>query len=334
MTSMTKRERVLAAIRHEKPDRTPHNVFFTNQSLQRMIEHTGNPDYIDTIDNHISLMRLRKPKAPIPGKPEHLLDEFGVEFDISGADKDIGAVANRVLNDVVDIYAYQTPEIDEAWLREAGLRHVAAGGDTFTVALLGFSLFERAWSLCGMENLLCYMITDKEAVRSLFTKLVLYNIKKIRIAMECGFDGVMFGDDWGYQRGLIMGPALWRSFIKPFVSEMYACVRSMGRVVLHHSCGDCREIMGDLVDMGLDVYQTFQPEIYGLNKLPGLTIWGGISTQADLPFKTPGEIYDITKRTMEVLGKGGGYIAAPTHDVPGDVPPENIEAMIRAFKCE
>jgi len=331
---MTKRERVLAAIRHEQPDRTPHNVFFTNQSLQRMIEYTGAPDYIDTIGNHISLMRLRKPKRPIPGNEEHLLDEFGVEFDISGADKDIGAVVNCIINDINEMNAYEPPAIDEAWLREAGQRHVAAGGDTFTVALLGFSLFERAWSLCGMENLLCYMLTDADAVRSLLAKIVAYNLSKVRIAAECGFDGVMFGDDWGYQRGLIMGPALWRSLIKPYVAEMYAYVKSQGRIVLHHSCGDCREIMGDLTEMGLDVYQTFQPEIYGLNKLRGLTIWGGISTQVDLPFRTPREIYDITVRTMNALGEGGGYIAAPTHDVPGDVPPENIEAMIRAFKGE
>jgi len=297
-----------------------------------MIGHTGDPDYINTIDNHISLMKLRKPKRPIPGKHEHLLDEFGVEFDISGVDKDIGAVVNRILNNVDEIYAYEPPVIDEAWIRDAGSRHVADAGDMFTVALLGFSLFERAWSLCGMEDLLCFMKTDGGAIHSLFTKLVKYNLTKVRIAIECGFDGVMFGDDWGYQRGLIMGPDLWRSMIKPYVAETYAYVKSMGKVVLHHSCGDCREIMGDLTDIGLDVYQTFQPEIYGLNKLPGLTIWGGISTQVDMPFKTPAEIYEITRRTMKILGEGGGYIAAPTHDVPGDVPPENVEAMIKAFR--
>ena len=56
-----------------------------------------------------------------------------------------------------------------------------------------------------------------------------------------------------------------------------------------------------------------------------------MSTQADLPYKTPGEIYDLTKNTMKILGEGGGYIAAPTHEVPGDVPPENIIAMVKAF---
>jgi len=130
---------------------------------------------------------------------------------------------------------------------------------------------------------------------------------------------------------LIMGPPIWRELIKPCFTEMYAYIKSRGRFVFHHSCGDCRKITGDLAEMGLDVYQTFQPEIYGLNKLPGLTIWGGISTQVDLPFRSPNEIYDLTKRTMSVLGEGGGYIAAPTHDLPGDVPPENIEAMVRAF---
>jgi len=329
---MTYRERVVAAIRREAADRIPHNVFFTGQALQKMIAYSGNPDYAETIDNHIHLRKLRKPKTPVPGKDEHLLDEFGVEFDVSGADKDIGAVANRLVHSAGEMSAYKPPDVDIAWLRDACGDHLSTAGDKFTVALLGFSLFERAWSLCGMEDLLCYMVTDPDAVRALFAKLVAYNIKKIAVAIECGYDGVMFGDDWGYQRGLIMGPALWRALIKPYVAEMYAYVKSAGRYVLHHSCGDCREIIRDLTAMGLDVYQTFQPEIYGLNKLPGLTIWGGISTQVDLPFRTPDEICELTRRTIAILGEGGGYIAAPTHDLPGDVPPENAEAMIRAFR--
>ena len=67
-------------------------------------------------------------------------------------------------------------------------------------------------------------------------------------------------------------------------------------------------------------------------KLTGrLTIWGGISTQTQLPFQTPDEVYETVKTAIAVLGAGGGYIAAPTHEAPADIPPENIAAIVRAF---
>jgi uroporphyrinogen decarboxylase len=72
----------------------------------------------------------------------------------------------------------------------------------------------------------------------------------------------MFGDDWGHQSGLIMGPILWRKFIKPRMARMYSRIKRHDKYILQHSCGDISQIFPDLIEIGLDVYQTFQPEIY------------------------------------------------------------------------
>jgi len=333
---MTNRERVIAAIRHENPDYTPHNILFTVQMNEKMIEHTKNPRYAETINNHIMRVSLRKPHVPLPEPDEGYIDEFGVTWDTSGVDKDIGAVADYLIKDADELANYAPPPLDEDYYRSICEKASAAKGENFLSAGVGFSIFERAWSLCGMENLLCYMISDPEAVDALFSKLAARSIQKVKIGIEYDIDCFLFGDDWGQQRGMIMGPPLWRKLIKPHVAAMYAAAKSAGKFVGQHSCGDLREILDDLIEIGLDVYQTFQPEIYDLEtykkKLYGrLTIWGGISTQMDLPFKTPEEIYKITRDAIAIMGRGGGYIAAPTHEVPGDVPPENIEAMVRAF---
>ena len=333
---MTNKERVTAAIRHENPDYTPHNIIFTGRMYDTMVEHTGNPRYIETINNHIARPSLKKPNIPLPEPEEGHVDEFGVTWDTSGVDKDIGAVADYTLKGADDLENYTPPPLDEEYYRRLCEKSIAGKGENFLFGSAGFTIFERAWSLCGMENLLCLMISDPEAVNALFLKLAARNIQKVKIALEYDFDGILFGDDWGQQRGLIMGPPLWRKLIKPHAASMYREVKSAGKFVGLHSCGDLREILDDLVEIGLDVYQTFQPEIYDMEahkrKFDGkLTVWGGISTQADLPFKTPEEIYEITRSTIAIMGRGGGYIAAPTHDIPGDVPPENIEAMVRAF---
>ena len=121
------------------------------------------------------------------------------------------------------------------------------------------------------------------------------------------------------------------------MARMFEKVKRSGRFVSLHSCGDIHELFPELIDIGLDVYQTFQPEIYDIHTVKRdfgkhLTFWGGISTQRVLPWVTPDEVKRIARETMAVMGKGGGYIAAPTHDIPGDVPPENIIALAEAFQ--
>ena len=335
--SLTKRERVIAAVNHDaRLDYAPHNIYFTTQMYEKMVEHTGNPNYIDCIGNHIKKVSLRKRNIPIPGRSDFGMDDFGVIWDKSGIDKDIGVVSEYLIKDADELYSYTPPPVDEAYLRAMCEDLMQNKGDCFTFASVGFALFECAWSLCGMENLLCYMITAPEAVESLFSKLEARNLETVNIALDYDFDGVIFGDDWGQQKGLIMGAPYWRKLIKPHVAALYAAVKNAGKYVAQHSCGDNSEIMDELIEMGLNVYQTYQPEIYDTPSFKTkyysrLTIWGGISTQTQLPFLTPDEMYQVTKDTIAVLGKGGGYIASPTHEVPGDVPPENIEAMVRAF---
>jgi uroporphyrinogen decarboxylase len=197
-------------------------------------------------------------------------------------------------------------------------------------------MYERAWTLTGMENLLVYMVSEPGFVERLLDKILEYNLKIINIYLDYDVDCIHFGDDWGQQKGLIMGPVMWRRFIKPRMAEMYGAAKAKGRFVSQHSCGDIREVLPDVIDIGLDVYQTFQPEIYDIRATKEafgdrLTFWGGISTQRLLPFETPGGVIEKAAEIMRIVGKNGGLIAAPTHSIPGDVPAENMDALIRLF---
>ena len=121
------------------------------------------------------------------------------------------------------------------------------------------------------------------------------------------------------------------------MARLYEKVKASGKYVFQHSCGDCNEILPDLIEIWLDCYQTFQPEIYDLAKVKKLygdklTFWGGVSTQQCLPYATTDEVQAETVRVIKIMRKSGGIIIAPTHAVPFDVPPENILAMIEVFK--
>ena len=331
---MTKKERVINSFNHIESDIIPYHADFTTQEHDRLAVFTGDPHFADKYGNHLHYMQYWGWPTETTRK-EFFLDEFGVTWNRTGADKDIGVIDTPIISKP-NIKLWREPKLDEGRLRAEFQSVIDNAGDCFTLAGIGFSMFERSWSLCGMENILMYMIDEPDFLHELLDTICEYNLKIIDIANEYPFDGFYFGDDWGQQRGLIMGPKCWREYIRPRVSCMYEHAHKNGKYVIQHSCGDIHELFPDLIEIGLNCYQTFQPEIYDIEKVKSefgkdLTFWGGISTQQLLPNASAEEVRQETARIMKIMGKGGGYIAAPTHAVPNDVPPENILAMFDVF---
>jgi len=336
---MTKRERVIAALNHQETDIIPYQIDMTYQAWEKMAEFYNDTNFTSGIGNHIASCYYDGDNKPIPGKDGYFKDDFGVVWNRTGADKDIGVVEEWLIPEPT-MGGYRFPEAPVDLIHNRCkyvLEHQA--GDMFRCAAIGFSLFERAWTLTGMENLLEYMITDPEFVTELLGAIVDYNMKIIDVYLQYDFDCVHFGDDWGQQQGLIMGPKLWRKFVKPQLARMYSRVKEKGLFISQHSCGDIQEIYPDLIEVGLNMHQTFQPEIFDIKKIKAmygdkLSFWGGISTQRLMPFATPEELVKTAKEIMQVVGKGGGYVCAPTHGIPGDVPAENIHALIELLKSQ
>jgi uroporphyrinogen decarboxylase len=206
--------------------------------------------------------------------------------------------------------------------------------DRFRVYAVGFSLYERAWTLRGMENLLVDFIDHPDFVHELMGAIAEWNIAQVEEALKYDIDCVYFGDDWGQQRGLQMGPAMWNRYIRPAAERMYRVVREAGRYVMIHSCGDVDELFDDLIAMGVNCFNPFQPEVMDVDALVRgyrgrLAFYGGLSTQKTLPYGTPDDVRKETEHLLS-LGGAGGYILSPAHDVPKDVPVGNMLAFIEA----
>ena len=213
---------------------------------------------------------------------------------------------------------------------------IGSGRDGLRVFNIGFSLYERAWTLRGMGNLMLDFIENPGFVRELMGAIADYNIAQIRKALEYDIDAVHFGDDWGQQCGLQTGLAFWREFIYPQLKRMYGVVKDAGKFVSIHSCGDVDELFDDLIGIGLNCFNPFQPEVMDvealLKKYRGrLAFYGGLSTQRTLPYGTPQDVRNETRWLLE-LGRQGGYIFAPAHSVQGDVPLENMLAFIETVR--
>jgi len=334
---MTIRERVLASLQHRQPDKIPYHVGFTYHAYRKMAEYCGDSDFLSKIGNCFWVVDCHQRNAWREVSPGHMQDHFGVVWDRT-VDKDIGVVANRAITpENVETYPFPDPASRDVW--EPLEAAAAEKGDTFLIAQVGFSLFERAWTLAGMEQVLMGMAGDPDFVNRLLDRIVEYNLQIIERACSYDIDAMMFGDDWGSQRGLITGPAFWCEYILPRVRRMYQAVKQRGKYVLIHSCGRVDELFPHLIEAGVDVFNPFQPEVidvYEAKRTYGsrLSFYGGISTQHTLPYGTPQETREEVKRLLDVVGENGGYIAAPAHDIPGDAKPENIAAMLEVLQSQ
>ncbi len=333
---MTPRELVIQALEHKETPILPYHMEFTAQALENLIRYTGDPHIEEKMGSCLYYWQYWGWPTEVPGKPGVFRDDFGVEWDRNGADKDIGLPLEYQIEDLEDC-DYVFPTVDEARLRAQYEKMMREKGDRFCMAGFGFVMFERLWSLMSMENALVSMVACPEELEAFLDRICDYFSHLVDIALEYDFDGIYFGDDWGQQKGLIMGPQHWRRFIRPRMERLYAKVKKAGLYVIQHSCGDCSEILPDLVEMGLDCYQTFQPEIYDISRIKKeygdrLSFWGGISTQRCLPYATPEEVKKEARRIANILGPGGGYIWAPTHAIAFDVPPENCLALAQVFQ--
>jgi uroporphyrinogen decarboxylase len=337
MPAMTPRERVLAAIAHRQPDVTPWHLGYTVPARKKLEAHLGTTDLAGATGDHLAAYSLRRMARWEETAPGFWRDEWGVVWNRT-VDPDIGVVEGAVLEER-DLSRLRVPDPHDP-LRYAGIpAFIEANPDRFRSANHGFSLFERAWSLRGMDRLLVDMCEAPEFVDALLDRILDFNLGVVDELARRDLDAVLFGDDWAFQQGIIMGPRLWRRFFRPRVQRMFDAVRRSGKVVAIHCCGKAQDLFPDLIEMGLQLFNPFQPEVmdpYEMKERFGdrLAFFGGMSIQRVLPRGTPREVKDEARRLIDRVGRGGGFIISPSHEMPGDIPVENMMAFIEAVKSQ
>ena len=206
--------------------------------------------------------------------------------------------------------------------------------DAYVLVLIWGSHFEKAYFARGIENFLADMAADPEYSQKLLDYIIHKNMVMLEnIVHTPGVDGILLGSDWGAQTDLLMSPEVWRKMIAPGEKSEYDLIHEAGVDVWVHSCGNIQRILPDLTELGVDALNPVQPEcmdIYELKEKYGskISFWGGISTQRTLPYGTPEEVAEETRRVTAALAKNGGYIIAPSQEIQSDVPFENLCALI------
>ena len=310
--AINRRDIVKAAIAHKETERVPYCISFTPDGEKRLQELIGKRSVNDFVDNDVIQVN-----APWWG-----WNELGPEW------RQMGVPSTR--STVTGCGSYE--EFFET------LKVLRDNTDKYILVMIYCSHFEKANAARGIENFLADMAGEPDFARGLLNRIIDKNMVMLENFLWAPeIDGVLLGSDWGTQLDLIMSPDTWQEMIRPGEQREYDLVHSYGKDVWVHSCGNIEKIIPSLIEMGLDVLNPVQPEamdIAILKKEYGdkLTFWGGISTQQVLPFGTPEEVKQETRRVRDLMSQGGGYILAPAQEIQGDVPAENIVALIEAAR--
>ncbi|GMR14402.1 MAG: uroporphyrinogen decarboxylase family protein [Gammaproteobacteria bacterium] len=377
---MTPRERVLTAINHEQPDRIPVVIGVNNATGIKMKPYQGIKDIagIQASDNYIydwpelgtaeideeTMCRLHSDvRGVLDLEPEKVrtrnrernphsdyTDSWGSgQTEITPGDWFPGIHPLAGARTSEDLERYQGwPDMSDP-SRIAHVRETArqlAQENRYAILATPWLLFpfERAHAMQGMEAFLLNMAMDPDFARALLEKIAHYCKQLMgRFLEELGgnADIIKIGDDLGTQNSLMISPQMYRDILKPVHADFISFIKSRTRAkIMFHSCGDVGPLIGDFIDIGVDILNPIQTSTGSISDLPALkkrfgknmVFCGGIDSHRILPFGSVADVREEVRRVMQILGPGGGCMIGPVHTVMNDVPPENVLAMVDAVE--
>jgi uroporphyrinogen decarboxylase len=353
---MTPRERVLIALKREgTPDRVPFEISwgaFTPSLMQVYKEQTGSneaPDEYFDFDVRWVVLSPTKVKRDLSKYYKDSVDEkaffddWGVGY-ITGAFQHFMEIKYHPLANcktAQEVLSYEWPDMNadyryegmEGKIKDYKDRGYAVAGDMYC------TIFETAWMLRGMEDLLVDFYNNEDIVHAICDGIGEIRVKQAVRYARLGVDIIRLGDDVTTQRGPMFSPELYRRFIKEPTRKIIKAAKEVNPDILifMHCDGKVEDIVEEFIDIGVDILNPVQPECNDLEKIMKLyggriSFWGGIGTQSVMPFGTPQEVRDSVEDTKNILGKDGGLLLAPTHILEPDVPWENVMAFVDAVK--
>ena len=341
------------------PKVPPNEEFATDMtitSLERIRRaiHFGTPDRLPTGGDIHSVSSNINHGGHSPGGVEdytqpQAYDDFGCMWKRTEI-LNMGYVVGHPLQDWDAARTYIWPDPDDP-AKYAGMEERFAGAEGKYVSTgMGITLWERMWTLRGMDQTLIDLHTDRSRMEWLADCVVEYNLALIRNIGDRfpgRIHGVQFTDDWGSQQATFINPKLWLDFFQPRYARIFEAAHAQGWDTWIHSDGRINEIIDGWIEAGLDVINMPAPHMVGLQEIGRrfsgrICFRGGCDNQATLPFANRETIRAEAKLLLELWATPqGGFIGPDYNMLEGrggqflemyGLPREAVETMIEAFR--
>jgi len=333
---------VLEQIQHRETHPVPYTLGFEGDIAERLDAYYGGAEWRARLTPYMATV------GGINTVQEQRVDEAHVRDVFGGLWRDDRRpwhlVEPALKTPSFEGYAWPDAErfMGDIEARVADARRACvAKADSLRIINIGWGLFEHSWRIRGFEEALTDAVLRPDFYGELLDRLADLFVAFVNVWADVPADAIMFGDDWGYQQGVILGPERWRTFIKPRWARVYEAVHAQDKIVISHCCGSIADIMPDIVEIGLDVLESVQPEPRGMNPYElkrrwgdRITFWGALGSQSTIQFGSPKEIQAEVRRLCAEMGRGGGYILAPAKSLQPGTPLENAAAVVEAFTSQ
>ncbi|MFI5378549.1 MAG: uroporphyrinogen decarboxylase family protein [Tepidisphaerales bacterium] len=335
------RERVLAAIAHEPPDRTPRDFWAEPPTMNRLFAHVGHRDEEKLLrDLGIDLRHLNATEPAEVHVADGIYQNFWGERYVYREtpwgpfrEDTLGALAGASTLAELEAFPFPTPDcLDYSRLGDSCRRH-----EPYALVYGFADVWQRPGLVRGWEQWFMDMIEHPEWVHFMSRKFTdFYRADYTRAAEVSGgrIDIYLLISDLGSQHGPLISLDMFHEFVAPYLREMVQLIHGLGARVMYHSCGAIHPFIEELIGLGIDILDPIQPAAPEMtpqrlkDEFGGrLTFHGGIDMQQLLPHGTPEQVASTVRHYCDTLGSGGGYILGPAHLFQPDVPPENILAV-------
>lgn len=355
---LSPKERVLQAINFKEPDRVPIFITITPQLAERLSQYLGIPDYTHPdsplAENRISFTELLthlgndivgigacaptdNPTREI--EKDVLINEWQIKFRKTDLYAEMIEHPLAHAETVADVENFEMPEVmaegrfdhARAMVERYG-RHYAICGDVETTIL------EASWYLVGMEKFFMDFAMKKPYVFALMDRVMEYSLGVAKELIRIGADMIWLGDDVGTQNGMMISPKTWRDVFK---ERMRCVIKELKQVnpetkIAYHCCGSYFPIMGDLIEIGVDILNALQPTAANMDLKTikdtfgsRASLFGGLDTQGAIPFGSLADVEQEVQRAITAAAPGGGYILAGAHNIQPDT---SVEKLVKLFE--
>jgi len=302
---------------------------------ERLPLHIGNPQKSD----------VRTVRWNFIGEGDHNLkksyDEWGCLWVRSG-EQNMGQIKGHPLSSWHNLNTFHWPDPNNHTFFEGMESRFANCEGKYVITTIFMLLFERMWALRGFENLLADFYLERENVDNLADHILEFDlgiIQNISQRFNKRIHGLLFSEDWGTQQGLMIKPQLWKDFFKPRYQKLFNAIHEKGWHVWMHSDGRINAILGDLIEIGVDVINIEQPNIVGIEEVGSqyrgqICFETSVDIQKTLPFKSPDEIRKEAHSLLQHWAHPCGGFIIEMHDdniMALGLAPEKIQIMMDAF---
>lgn len=347
---MTHRERLLKALNHEEPDRVPFSFKMCPDLIDLCERKTGTRDFAAYFDFDFRREYLppSRIKTDFSKFHEHVpenarFSDWGMMMVPFPEDKNYKKHYPSMTNftSIEQIESYPFPDL-EADYRYEPLRIAArAAHDAGYAFGAGFDLgpIQTLWTLCGMDRFMMEATLDEPFIRALYEKVVALLCKQAYQLTTVGADIIFNGDNFATQRGLMVSRSFWREWYGPAHKKLIDILKAADPAVkyYYHADGMMQEMIPDMIEIGVDIIDPIQAECMdpaAIKKEYGkdIVISGTVGIQHTMPLGSPEEVADEVRLRIDTVASGGGFLLAPTHTLPPEVPWENILAFVETAR--